>query len=96
MSQHPAEEGGPPRPVEGAVTHKSLQRALSRAAWAIAWERLWPPLAGLAMVVGLFVALSWAGVWLRVPPLARSIGLCALLLLAATVGLPLLRFRCRA
>ncbi|HXW29198.1 MAG TPA: TIGR02302 family protein [Xanthobacteraceae bacterium] len=93
MSQHPLEEGGPPRPAEGAVTQRSLQRALSRAAWAIAWERLWPPLAALAMVVGVFVALSWAGVWLRVPPLGRSIGLCVLLLLAATAGVPLARFR---
>jgi Domain of unknown function (DUF4175) len=93
LSQHPIEEGGSSRPADGAITQKSLQRALLRAGWAIAWERLWPPLATLAMVAGLFMALSWAGVWLRVPPLGRSIGLSVLLLLAVIAALPLARFR---
>lgn len=93
MSQHPADEGGAPRPADGAVTRTDMQRALRRAAWAIAWERLWPPLAALAMVAGLFLAVSWAGIWLRVPPVGRAIGLLFLLLLAGAAGVPLVRFR---
>jgi uncharacterized protein (TIGR02302 family) len=52
-----------------------LLRALRRARVAIFWERLWPALATLATFLGLFLALSWAGLWLQLPPLGRPIGL---------------------
>ena len=32
--------------------------------WSIFWERLWPALATIATAVGLFLALSWLGLWL--------------------------------
>ena len=41
-----------------------LARALGRARWSILWERLWPVLATIATAVGLFLVLSWLGVWL--------------------------------
>ena len=47
-----------------------LGRALSRAYWAILWERLWPALASLATAVGFFIAVSWTGLWLILPPRA--------------------------
>ncbi|MGC1924996.1 MAG: DUF4175 family protein, partial [Pseudolabrys sp.] len=51
-----------------------LARALRRARGSLLWERLWPALAALATVLGLFLAFSWAGLWLVLPPLARAIG----------------------
>jgi len=70
-----------------------LSRALERARAAILWERLWPALAAPATVVGLFLAMSWLGVWLWLPPSGRAIGLCLFFLLAAAATLPLLRLR---
>jgi uncharacterized protein (TIGR02302 family) len=52
-----------------------LAAAARRARYAILWERLWPPLAALATAIGLFLALSWLGLWLWLPPLARAAGL---------------------
>jgi uncharacterized protein (TIGR02302 family) len=57
------------------------------------WERLWPPLAALATACGLFLALSWLGLWLWLPPLGRALGLLALAGLAAAAAFPLLFLR---
>src|SRR5262249_46781238 len=60
-----------------------LARALRRARWTIFWERLWPALASIATVIGLFLALSWLGLWLSLPPTGRAIGLGIFFLLTA-------------
>ena len=70
-----------------------LKRALSRAHWAILWERLWPALASILTAVGFFIAVSWTGLWLILPPLARAIVLFGLLLLIAISAVPLFRLR---
>ena len=57
------------------------------------WERLWPALAAPATAVGLFLAVSWLGLWLWLPPVGRAIGLCLFFLLAAAASVPLLRLR---
>ncbi|MGA8953387.1 MAG: DUF4175 family protein, partial [Xanthobacteraceae bacterium] len=49
-----------------------LDAALRRARWTILWERLWPALATLATALGLFLAVSWLGLWLWLPPLGRT------------------------
>src|SRR5579871_3980413 len=59
--------------AEGATTH--LESALTRAKWVILWERVWPPLAGLLTVAGLFLACSWLGLWLWLPPMGRAVGI---------------------
>ena len=70
-----------------------LSQALERATWAIAWERAWPHLARLLTLAGLFLTVSWAGLWLALPSLARAAGL-ALFAAAALAALwPLIRFR---
>src|SRR5215469_13305816 len=68
-----------------------LARAVNRARWALLWERLWPALAAPATAIGLFLAVSWLGVWLWVPPVARAIGLCAFALLLVAALVPLIR-----
>ena len=70
-----------------------LTQALQRARYAIAWERAWPHLARLLTVVGLFLVVSWAGLWLALPFVARAIGLGLFVLLALAALFPLVRFR---
>jgi uncharacterized protein (TIGR02302 family) len=79
------------RPGEEVAT--AFGRALSLAQWSIFWERLWPALASIATVIGLFVAVSWLGLWLWLPPLGRGIGDAVFAVLTAWATLPLLRLR---
>ena len=70
-----------------------LARALTRARWALFWERLWPAVVAVATAVGLFLAVSWLGLWLWLPPLGRAIGLFGFAVLAAAATAPLLFVR---
>src|SRR5437660_6226509 len=90
--------GATPDPSEpardpDAVSRLKLTQALQRAKYAIAWERSWPHLARLLTIVGLFLVVSWAGLWLALPFIARAIGLALFALLALAALLPLVRFR---
>ena len=60
---------------------------------AIAWERLWPGLARLLTVAGLFLAVSWAGAWVTLPMVVRAAGIVLFIALAIAALLPWLRFR---
>src|ERR1700757_2430961 len=83
------------RPADAAAPHQLppperagddlLARALRRARWTIFWERLWPALTSVATAIGLFLALSWLGLWLWLPPLMRAAAViaCAALAIAA-------------
>ncbi len=75
------------------AAHPLLATPLWRARWTIFWERLWPALAAFATVIGLFLALSWLGVWIWLPPLGRAAGLLALAALAIAAAVPLGRLR---
>jgi uncharacterized protein (TIGR02302 family) len=70
-----------------------LAGALRRARLTIFWERLWPALAAVATVIGLFLAASWLGVWLWLPPLVRAVGVLAFLALAIWAALPFISLR---
>ncbi len=85
----------PPEPIRDADPAGRLQltQALQRARYAIAWERLWPHLARLLTVAGLFLVVSWAGLWLALPFVGRAIGLGIAVLLALAVLFPLVGFR---
>jgi len=76
-----------------ALTRQHLGRALKRARGCLLWERLWPALAALLTATGLFLALSWAGLWMVLPPLARAAGVVLFGLLFAVSAIPLLRLR---
>ena len=82
---HPAAEPGQRSRGLDAATQSRLAAALIRARWTIVWERLWPALTSLATAIGLFLALSWLGVWLWLPPLVRAAAVivCAALAIAA-------------
>ena len=90
--------GATPDPSErardpDAISRLQLSQALQRAKYAIAWERSWPHLARLFTVVGLFLVVSWAGLWLALPFVARAVGLGLFALAALGALLPMLRFR---
>ncbi|HWX85932.1 MAG TPA: TIGR02302 family protein, partial [Xanthobacteraceae bacterium] len=90
--------GATPDPSEpardsDAISRLKLAQALRRARYAIAWERGWPHLARLLTVTGLFLVVSWAGLWLALPFVARIVGFGLFLALALGVLFPLLRFR---
>jgi len=65
-----------------AASRLQLTQALQRAKYAIAWERFWPHLARFLTVAGLFLVVSWVGLWLALPFLARAIGLALFVILA--------------
>ncbi|MGJ5175780.1 TIGR02302 family protein [Bradyrhizobium oligotrophicum] len=73
------------------VARLKLAQALKRARYALAWERGWPHLARLLMVVGLFLIVSWAGLWLGLPFAARAVGIVLFLLLLLGAAVPALR-----
>src|SRR5258708_35735759 len=93
----------PAGPADAAAPHQPppperagddlLGRALRRARWTIFWERLWPALASIATVIGLFLALSWLGLWLWLPPAGRAVGLGVFFLLTAAAFAPVLMLR---
>jgi uncharacterized protein (TIGR02302 family) len=60
-----------------------VARALKHARWIIFWERVWPPVASVATVCGLFLAISWLGVWSWLPAWGRLVGLGVFFLLSA-------------
>jgi uncharacterized protein (TIGR02302 family) len=83
--------GGPQSSPDGGVRAK-LARALMRAWWALLWERLWPRLALVATAIGVFLILSWAGLWFALPPVARAGALCLLAVAVLASLAPFLRF----
>jgi uncharacterized protein (TIGR02302 family) len=85
----------PSEPVRNpdAVSRLQLAQALRRAEFAMAWERSWPHLARLLTVAGLFLVVSWAGLWLVLPFMARAAGLGLFVVLALAALFPLVWFR---
>jgi uncharacterized protein (TIGR02302 family) len=76
-----------------AASRLQLGQALQRAKYAIAWERAWPHLARLLSLAGLFLVVSWAGLWLALPFIGRAVGLGLFVLLALAALVPMARFR---
>ena len=93
MTDTSSSNPSPSRRSTDAVARSQLGAALRRARWTIFWEQLWPTLARLATVVGLFLAVSWLGVWLWLPPLARAAGMAAFAVLALLTIVPFVFLR---
>jgi hypothetical protein len=79
--------------AESSPVGAMLVRALKRARGSILWERLWPLLVTMAIAVGLFLAFSWAGLWLALPPTGRAIGVFLFGLVTLIAAVPLLLLR---
>jgi uncharacterized protein (TIGR02302 family) len=77
-----------PAEAKPAELPSRLAVAARRARYAILWERAWPPLAALATAAGLFLTLSWLGLWLWLPPLGRAAGLILFGALALWAAFP--------
>jgi uncharacterized protein (TIGR02302 family) len=74
---------------------KQLDLAIFRARLALVWERVWPRLVPVLTIAGLFVALSWLGLWRIVSEPVRigllavfAIALAATLIRLARLALP--------
>jgi uncharacterized protein (TIGR02302 family) len=80
-------------PDTTAAAQLQLAQALQRACWSIGWERAWPSLARILSVVGLFLVASWAGLWLVLSPIPRTIGLALFVIALIATVVPLIRFR---
>lgn len=70
-----------------------LDRTLRWARLTLLWESLWPLLAAIATVLGFFLAFSWLGLWLWLPPLGRAIGLGIFAILTLAAAFPLVWVR---
>ena len=93
MTDTPSSPPAPSHRSTKPVARSRLAGALRRARWTIFWERLWPALATLATVVGLFLTVSWLGLWLWLPPLGRAAGMVVFALLALAALVPFVRLR---
>src|SRR5262245_58090271 len=77
---------------------KAFRARVLGARWAVAFERMWPAAWPLLSVIGLFLAISWLGIWQRLPAWLHAAGLVALVagaVVAAWRLLPALRWPSR-
>lgn len=89
-----ATSGGPTTSGQGqALAGVRLAEALRRAHWALVWERLWPNIVRLLTVGGLFLAVSWAGLWIMLPAVPRGVALVLFAAAALAACIPFLKFR---
>lgn len=70
-----------------------LARGVARARWSLLWERIWPPLAAFLTLCGLFLAVSWLGLWLWLPPIGRAVGVALFGVMALAALVQLVRIR---
>ena len=85
LDEQPKQQANPTRVL--------LTRALQRARGSLLWERLWPALATLATALGLFLAFSWAGLWLALPPIAHAVVFILFAIVIAGAAVPLVMLR---
>src|SRR4051812_37336460 len=84
MSDSPRPDATPASTGPSHSIHR-LDDLVGRARLGLWWERIWPALWGPLAVALVFVAVSWLGLWLDLPPTARmiSVGLFGFALLAS-------------
>ena len=58
---------------------KLLARRLAEARGVLLFERLWPVVVAVLAVMGLFLAVSWLGLWPMLPRWGRPVGVLAFL-----------------
>ncbi|MGA2638865.1 TIGR02302 family protein [Methylocella sp.] len=85
-----ASSATPPAAAPGETANPRLERLVARARALLLFERSWRLLVPPLIVIGLFICLSWTGVWLETPHWARAVGVGAF---ALALGLSLLPLR---
>lgn len=55
----------------------ALERLVRRSLFALRFERVWRIAASLLTLLGFFLAVSWAGLWLELGPWGRILGVAA-------------------
>jgi len=70
-----------------------LDRLVRQSRWALLVERLWRALLPVLVVIGMFVAVSWLGVWLALPAWAGPLGIVVFAALALYAAKDLLSLR---
>ena len=90
-------DGKLPRRPQDRTTEETardlLERAIGRARYAVFWERAWPAFARVGVPLGLFLAVSFAGVWVSAPVWARIVGVVLFALAILFAARPLLALR---
>ncbi len=81
----------PPGVVREALA--ALSVSLKRARQALLWESVWPVAVSLLSALGIFLTLSWAGLWIALPPYARIVGVALFALLLISALVPAIRIR---
>ncbi len=79
-------------PIE-AETRRRIERAIARARLVLIWESVWPILAPILVLAGLFAIVSWFGLWRVVSDPVRFVILAAFA--AAAIFLAIRAFRLR-
>ncbi len=93
MSEAPEKAPGNRERTPAGPAPRPLGSLVARSWQALLWEQLWPPVAAALVIVGIFLAVSWIGFWISIPPLARIAGVCAFGLLLAVSLSPLIWLR---
>ncbi|MBB3770894.1 uncharacterized protein (TIGR02302 family) [Angulomicrobium tetraedrale] len=81
------------RQADDRHTAHRMAAALQRAGAALLWERSWPAIVAVACAFGLFLIVSWLGLWVALPPYGRAAGLFLFSVLLVVALLPALRIR---
>src|SRR3984957_13020174 len=92
VTEQPVPPHAPERTPDPAA-RALLRAAVRRARLTIFWDRLWPALAALSTAVGLFLSLSWLGLWLWLPPLGRTGLLIVFAVVAVAAIMPFVLLR---
>lgn len=70
-----------------------LDNLAARASAALSWETLWPVIVALLGIAGIFLTVSWLGLWINVPRWGRMAGLAFFGIAVLAALFPLIRFR---
>ncbi|MGE0339179.1 MAG: TIGR02302 family protein [Xanthobacteraceae bacterium] len=71
----------------------ALSLALARTRHALLWESVWPVFAAVLSALGIFLAVSWAGLWIALPPYGRIAGVVFFALVLIAAFIPAIRIR---
>jgi uncharacterized protein (TIGR02302 family) len=92
LSGAPEKENELPSGVIREALH-ALSLAVSRARQALLWESVWPIVVSLLSAAGIFLSVSWAGLWISLPPYGRIAGVAIFALLVIAALTPAIRIR---